>query len=211
MYGLPLLAYTVRCALACPAIGHIVVSTDNDEIAAVAEAHGMRVPFRRPAEFATDGVGKSGAIRHATEYVEQHEGFHPDIVVDLDITVPLRSPEDITGCVQMLAGNSDLDAVVTMYEAERNPYYSMVEPNGDRVCLVKQPAEGIVRRQDAPPVYGLSGSVFAFRRSSLMSVAHLYEGNWGGYEVSRERSIEADNALDWALVELLMSRDDLRG
>jgi CMP-N,N'-diacetyllegionaminic acid synthase len=207
MNGLPLLAYTVRCALACPAIGHVVISTDDDEIAAVAEAHGIRVPFRRPADLASNTAGKAGAIRHATEYVEQHEGFLPDIVVDLDISVPLRKPMDITACVGMLADCPDLDAVVTMYEAERNPYYTMVEAVGDRVQLVKQLAEGVTRRQDAPVVYGLSGSVFAFRRSRLMSVAHLHQGKWGGCIIPRERAIEADTELDWAFVEFLMSRD----
>ena len=210
MNGEPLLAYTVRCALACSAVGHVVVSTDDDEIASVAEAYGIRVSFRRPANLASDTIGKIGAIRHATAYVEQHEGFRPDIVVDLDVTVPLRAPDDITECVQMLTVRPDLDAVVTMYEADRNPYYTMVEAEGDRVRLVKQPAEGIIHRQDAPLVYGLSGSVFAFRRSSLMSVAHLYEGTWGGCVIPRERAIEADTELDWALVELLMTRDDLR-
>ncbi len=206
LHGRPLISYTLECARRCPAVGHVVVSTDSDEIASVVEILGVKVPFRRPAELASDSAAKIGAIRHATEYVEQHEGFRPDIVVDLDVTVPLRQPEDVSACVQVLVAQPRLDAAVTVYDAERNPYYTMVEFEGDCVRLVKQPAKGIVRRQDAPPVYGVSGSVFAYRRSSLDCITHLYEGKWGACVVPRERAIEVDTGLDLRFVELLMSR-----
>ena len=57
-----------------------------------------------------------------------------------------------------------------------------------------------MRRQDAPPVYGVSGSVFAYRRSSLETIEHLYAGAWGGYLVPRERAIEVDNEVDLRFV-----------
>ena len=204
--GRPLIAYTVECARRCPDVGHMVVSTDSDEIAAVAEGLGVPVPFRRPAELASDEAAKIGAIRHATGYVEEHEGFFPDIVVDLDVSVPLRSPEDVTTCVELLASRPELDAAVTVYEAERNPYYTMVEFEEARIRLVKEPPKGIVRRQDAPAVFGVSGSVFAYRRKSLEKVTHLFSGAWGGCIVPRERAIEVDNELDLQFVEFLLSR-----
>lgn len=205
LLGKPLLAYTIESAQASPIIGHIVVSTNSDEIAAVAETYGVAVPFRRPYEMATDAAAKVQAIRHATQYVEQHENYYPDVVVDLDVTTPLRASEDITACVDYLSQH-DVDAVVAVYEAERNPYYTMVEFEGDIIRLAKQAPKPIVRRQDAPVVYSVSGSVFAFRRDSLMSVTHLFEGRWGACIVPRERAIDIDHEMDFQFVEFLLRK-----
>jgi len=210
LLGKPLLAYTIECARACPAVGHIVISTDSDEIATIAEACGVPVPFRRPTAMATDFAAKIHAIRHATKYVERHKGFSPEIVVDLDVGVPLRAPEDITACVEYFSAH-DVEAVVTVYEAERSPYFNMVEFNDDCIQLVKQAAVPLARRQDAPPVYSVSPSVFAFRRDRLMSVTHLYAGRWGACVVPRERAIDIDHELDFQFVEFLLTRERNRG
>lgn len=204
--GKPLLAYAIESALNCPAVSHLVVSTDSDEIAAVAEACGVAVPFRRPTKLASDSAAKVPAIQHAVEYVEEHEGFVPDIVADLDVGVPLRTPEDIEACVGVLIANPHLDAAVTVYEAERNPYFNMVEFEGERVRLVKQPAKGVARRQDAPPVYSVSPSVFAYRRQRLASITHLFEGQWGACILPRDRTIDIDSEEDLLLVDFMLSR-----
>jgi N-acylneuraminate cytidylyltransferase/CMP-N,N'-diacetyllegionaminic acid synthase len=205
LLGRPLIAYTIDCARTCPVVGHIVVSTDSDEIAAVAESCGVKVPFRRPAELASDTAAKIHAIRHATEYVEEHEGFSPDIVVDLDIGVPLRAPEDVTACIEVLVTHTDLDATITVYEAERNPYFNMVEFDGERVRLVKHPPKPVTRRQDAPHVYSVSPSVFGWQRNSL-SIRHLFEGRWGGCIIPRERAIDIDHEVDFKFAEFLLMR-----
>ena len=208
LHGRSLLDYAIECARECPEIGHIVVSTDSDEIAAVAEESGVDVPFRRPAEFASDTAAKIDAIRHATEYVEQNEGFEPDIVVDLDVGVPLRTPGDVSACIEVMTSHSHLDAAVTVYEAERSPYFNMVEFDEEKVRLVKQPEVGLVRRQDAPPVFSVSPAIFAYRRTSLMWITHLYEGAWGASVVPRERAIDIDAELDFRFVEFLMSEQE---
>lgn len=203
--GKPLIGYTIECARGCVDIGHLVVSTDSDEIALVAEMFGVRVSFRRPAEFAGDTAAKIHAIRHATEFVERTENFHPDIVVDLDIGVPLRTPEDVSACIRVFADRPDADAVVTVYEAERNPYFNMVEIVDGFACLVKTPRSPVVRRQDAPQVYSITPSVFAWRRSA-MQITHLFEGRWAVCPVPRERAIDIDTELEFRFVEYLMGK-----
>jgi CMP-N,N'-diacetyllegionaminic acid synthase len=203
----PLISYTIETAKNCSAIGHVVVSTDNDEIASVAEAYGIKVPFRRPSEMATDSAAKIHAIRHAMIYVEENTGFIPDIVVDLDVGAPLRASEDIVSCVKVLETHPEFDAAVTVYEADRNPYFNMVEFDGDSVHLVKI-GYSFVARQSAPCVYSVSGSVFAWRRDSLMamSATHLYQGKWGGCIIPRERAIDIDYEIDFEFVEFLMGK-----
>ena len=206
LQGKPLLEYAIDCARQCPDVGDILVSTDSDDIAKIAEQSGVSVPFRRPCAFASDEIAKIHAIRHATEYFEHQAGFRPDVVVDLDVGVPLRTPGDITSCIELLALHSHLDGVVTVYESERNPYFNMVEFERERIRLVKQPGVGLVRRQDAPPVFSVSPSIFAYRRSSLMDVVHLYEGKWGACIVPRDRAIDIDDELDLQFVRFLLAR-----
>jgi CMP-N,N'-diacetyllegionaminic acid synthase len=203
--GRPLIAYTIDAARACPRVNHLVVSTDSDEIARLAENCGVPVGFRRPAEFATDAAAKIHAIRHATEYVERHEHFQPDLVVDLDIGVPMRSADDITGAIERLA-EGDVDAVVTIYPAERNPYFNMVEFVGNAVRLVKFPAKPVVRRQDAPIVYSITPSVFGYRRDCLSDLVHLWDGRWGAWVVPRERGIDIDDEVDFVIAETLLDQ-----
>ena len=203
LMGKPLICYTIETARACAAINQIIVSTDSDEIASVAALCGVQVPFRRPPEMATDSAPKIEAIRHATDYVEKNIGFHPEIIVDLDVGAPLREPEDIIECISVLKNRPELDAAVTVYEAERNPYFNMVEFEGDLIKLVK-PAGHFVARQAAPRVYSVSGSVFAFKRKSLMEISHLYEGKWGASIVPRERAVDIDHEVDFRFVEYLM-------
>ncbi len=205
LLGKPLIVYAIESARACPTVGHVVISTDSDEIAAVAEAYGVPVPFRRPQEMASDTAPKILAIRHAVAYVEEHDGFFADIVMDLAVDVPLRAPEDITACVRVLETHPDFDAAVTVYESERNPYFNMVEFDGEQVRLVK-PGLNLVARQAAPAVYSVSGSVFAWRRASLPLVTHLYEGRWVASIVPRERAIDIDHEMDFQFIEFLMRR-----
>ena len=177
LMGRPLISYTLDCARRCRAIGHVVISTDSDEIAGVVESLGVNVPFRRPAELATDSAAKIGAIRHATEYVEEHEGFRPDIVVDLDISVPLRTPDDVAGCIDVMIAHDDLDAAVAIYKPDRNPYYTMVEPDGHRIRLSKQPALGVLcvartrRRSTASAAPCSPIAAAAWKRSSIFTPA----------------------------------------
>ena len=154
---------------------------------------------------ASDTAPKVPTILHATSHVEKTFGFMPDIVVDLDITVPLRIPADIDSCVRVLESNPDLDAAVSVYEAERNPYYNMVEYDGAHIKLVKKMG-GYTRRQDAPHVYSVSGSTFGYRRSSLGTVKHLYEGKWGAYTIPRNRGIDIDTEVDFELASTLLAR-----
>jgi len=155
---------------------------------------------------ASDTAPKVPTILHATSHVEKTFGFMPDIVVDLDITVPLRIPADIDSCVRVLESNPELDAAVSVYEAERNPYYNMVEYDGTRIKLVKTGERGYTRRQDAPAVYSVSGSTFGYRRSSLGTVKHLYEGKWGAYTIPRNRGIDIDTEVDFELASTLLAR-----
>ena len=145
--GLPLIAHTIRCAQACPVFQRIVVSTDDREIMEVAKQYGAEAPFLRPAHLAQDDTSKWLVFRHLVQTLEQITGHSVDVLVDLDTGVPLRQPSDIVGCVeQLLSGSAEV--VATAYEAERNPYFNMVEVEANGFAkIVKPPAKPIAYRQ----------------------------------------------------------------
>lgn len=200
--GKPLIVHTVEQALAVPGIDHVFVTTDAQSIADEARKAGAEVPFLRPGNLATSDAPKLAAIEHLIAWVEREHG-PVGTIVDLDPTSPLRNIEDVTACMALL--DDDTDVVVTGYEADKNPYFNMVEQKADgRIGLVKAPEEGVVARQHAPKVYSMNASIYVWRRTSLNK--GLWQGNTRLYVMPRERSIDIDEPLDFDIVELLMQR-----
>lgn len=202
LLGKPLIVYTIEHALAMPGIEHVFVSTDDDAIAEVARAAGAQVPFKRPPELATSSAPKLPVIRHLVAGVEAM-GIAVERVVDLDPTSPLRSLADVQACMDLLT--PDTDVVITAYPAEKNPYFNMVELDGNGLAgLSKVPAGGVFARQQAPAVYSMNASVYVWWRKTLEQ--SLWDGRVRMHEMPRERSIDVDSLIDFELVQLLMAR-----
>ncbi|MCY1166837.1 MAG: acylneuraminate cytidylyltransferase family protein [Pseudomonadota bacterium] len=204
--GKPLIAWTIEQAFESKIADHVFVSTDSEEIAKVARSFGAQVPFSRPAELATSTAGKLPVIQHLVEWVEKNVAPVSSII-DLDPTSPLRDTADIQACFAML--DTETDVVITGYEADKNPYFNMVElkKNGffERVC---QPGNEVLGRQSAPKVYAMNASIYAWHRRTLSPSL------WGSprirlHVMPRERSIDIDHPIDFDLVELLMQKKGL--
>ena len=207
LQGLPLIAHSIRQALACPEIDAVYVSTDDDETAAIAREHGAIVPFKRPAELATSSVGKLPVIQHLIAHLET-SGVNITRIVDLQPTSPLRRVEDISAAIALL--DPKVDVVITGYLTDKNPYFSMVERKSDgNVGLVAKIDGGFTTRQSAPTVYAMNGSVYVWHRNTLD------KGLWGGqvrlHEMPPERSVDIDGELDFRLCELILSDASLQG
>lgn len=200
LLGKPLIAYTIEQALAIGKIDQVFVSTDDEEIARVAEEYGARVPFLRPAELARGHAPKLPVIQHLVEHVE--ENVCPvDTIVDLDPTSPLRLLDDIRACMALL--DDDTDMVITGYPSDKNPYFNMVEEKSDgNIGLVKSIPGGVVARQQAPTVWAMNASVYVWHRHTLRD--SLWHGRIRLHEMPRERSVDIDEPLDFRIVEILM-------
>jgi len=203
LMGLPLIAHTIAQARQVPGIDAVYVSTDDEEIAAVAREHGALVPFMRPAELATSSAAKIPVIQHLCDWVEANVGPF-DRIVDLDPTSPLRLVQDIVDCLALL--DADTDAVITAFESDKNPYFNMVEykPDGN-VSLVCPPKGTVVARQQAPKVYSMNASIYVWHRHTLTK--GLWNGRTRLHVMPRERSIDIDHPLDFKIVEMLMREE----
>ncbi|MEW6464570.1 MAG: acylneuraminate cytidylyltransferase family protein [Pseudomonadota bacterium] len=203
--GKPLIVHSIEQALACAGLAGVHVSTDDEEIAAVAAAAGASVPYRRPAELATDEAGKLPAIVHLVRHLEA-QGLVIATVVDLQPTSPLRTPADIEGALAEFT-RTGAELVVSVTEPSHNPYYTLVEAQPDGTLALSKPA-AFARRQDAPAVWGLNGAIYVWQRAALGRAAR--EGFWAvrsrPFPMPRERSVDIDDRFDFELAEWLHHR-----
>lgn len=201
--GVPLIVHTIRHALGCPQIQGVYVSTDDEQIAEVAREAGALVPFKRPAELATDEAGKLPVIEHLVRYLEL-QGETIAHIVDLQPTSPLRDVEDIEGALKT---RPDAELVVSVAEAHDNPYFNVVEQGVDGLVRLVA-GEGNLRRQDAPPVYALNGSIYVWHRAALARAAK--QGLWSvriaPYVMPRWKSVDIDTIDDFEYAEWLYAR-----
>ena len=206
LLGKPLIAWSIEQALRCSSIKRVVVSTDCENIAAIARKYGAETPFMRPAHLANDSAGKWQVWQHALEACDQHYPKPIDLFVDLDCTSPLRLVSDIDNALAQFQ-NSDVDAVFSICEARKNPYFNMVEYRDNRLVLSKQLPNAIVRRQDAPTVYEHAASVYVLSPDYLRRCNGLLDGNTRGYLMPATRCVDVDSQLDYDFVEYLMQKN----
>ncbi len=205
LLGKPLIAWSIEQAKACPEITRVVVSTDSKIIADVACSYGAEVPFMRPADLANDTAGKWEVWQHALETCEEYYGEPIDLYVDLDCTSPLRDVDDISKAITQFKVSS-VDAVFSVCEARKNPYFNMLEVEGgcQRICKVLP--HPIVRRQDAPKVYEHVASIYVLSPDYLRRGTGLLSGCTQGYDIGAAKSLDVDSQFDFELIEYLMRK-----
>jgi CMP-N-acetylneuraminic acid synthetase len=205
LLGKPLIAWSIEQALACPEIERVVVSTDSPDIAEAARAAGAETPFMRPEKLASDTAGKWEVWQHALAACEAHYGEQVDLFVDLDCTSPLRDVADISSAIAQFR-SSDVDAVFSVCEARKNPYFNMLEEEGGNLQICKKLPKPIVRRQDAPVVYEHVASIYVLSPDYLRRGTGLLSGRTHGYNIGAAKSPDIDNESDFQFVEYLMKR-----
>jgi len=202
--GKPLIAWSIQHALAIKRIERIIVSTDSEEIAAVALDFGAEVPFLRPSELARDDSSEWFAWRHALTYIHETTGALPEVMLSIPATAPLRLADDIEKCLdEFEKGNADM--VITVTDAHRSPYFNMVKANDDgTVGLVNPPQSTLVRRQDAPLVYDMATVCYVANPDFVMTHNAIFEGRVRAVQVPVERAIDIDTLLDFQIAESLL-------
>ena len=210
IHGKPLIAYTVEQAKASGLFEHIVISTDSDDIANIAEEYGAEVFFKRSAEMASDTAGKLDVIRDAFERSEEYYNEEYDYLIDLDATAPLRIVSDIIDSFEQFIKDNN-DNLITAMPSRRSPYFNLVEVDkSGTVALSKTVDTSIVRRQDTPKSYDMNASIYIWKRDSILNEKSLFLEKTGLYVMPEERSIDIDSELDYKLVELIMKENNVK-
>lgn len=204
--GKPLLQYSIDTALACPSIGKVFVSTDDEDIAAAAENGGAEV-ISRPVELASDTSPEWLSWRHAIEWVRQRYGNF-DHFVSLPATSPLRAVEDVEAALKQRI-SQQADICISVTPAERSPYFNMVKKDQQGyLSLVNPPVDNVNRRQDAPEVFDITTVVYAACPDFILEHSGIFSGKVTSIEVPKVRAVDIDDIYDFRLAEAILAEHD---
>tara|TARA_Y100000590_G_C15687691_1_gene1002236 strand:+ start:599 stop:1270 length:672 start_codon:yes stop_codon:yes gene_type:complete len=198
----PLFTYTLNQIKKIKFIDKIVVSTDSKKIYNITSKYGVENWFLRPKNLSKDSSPKIPVIRDALIRSEKYYDKKFDIIIDLDVTSPLRNIKDIKNSFKKFFSKK-AEILFTVTKSKKNPYFNMVEIKNSNVNLVKK-NQIISRRQDAPSVFDMNASIYIWKRKTLMKYNTLFIKKTTIYEMPEERSIDIDTSLDLKLVEYLL-------
>jgi N-acylneuraminate cytidylyltransferase len=207
--GYPLISYSIAAGLHAETVTRTILSTDDEEIAAVARQWGAETPFLRPAELASDQALDLPVYQHALRWLEEHEGYKPDVVVQLRPTSPVRPVSCVDDAVNMLLANPDADCVRGVVPSGQNPHkmWRRDDANGQLTPLLQVP--GIAEpfnapRQILPPVYWQTGHIDAIRPDTILKKNSMTGDKILGMVIDPQYTIDIDTPKDWARSEWLV-------
>ena len=204
--NIPLIAYSINIAKDSNLFSDIVVSTDSQEIADIANSYGASTPFNRPAELATDESSEWLSWQHAVKSYMNITKF--DYFFSLPVTSPLRSKNDILSMKDYFMDNS-FDIVLGMTESHRSPYFNIVNKKDDgSVERVIDRANTISRRQDAPKTYDLTTTGYITTPDYILNNNNLFDGIVGGYEIPMNRSLDIDSEYDLMIARKILETNE---
>lgn len=204
--GKPLIAYSVEAARDSGAIDRLILSTDDPAIAEAGRRLDCEVPFLRPAELARDQTPHLPVIQHAVQWMADHQGYHPDAVLTLQPTSPLRRADDIRAAVDLL-DRTGADSVLSVspVSAHAHPMRMLrVDESGAATLFVTgEPVRRrINRRQDLPPAFLMNGAIYLCRTTVLFGAdPSLYGDRVVAYPMPAERGVSIDDLTDWMEAE----------
>ena len=197
--GRPLIAYTFDAATSSRTLTRVVLSTDSEAIAEAGRAHGIEVPFLRPARLAGDDTPMIDVLRHAVDSLQPPA----DVIVLLQPTSPLRRADHIDGAVDLLL-QSGADSVVSVTAVPHQfTPGSLMRVEAGR--LVFDGGPGATRRQDKPLWYARNGPAVVVTRAAVIRGGRLYGDHTRPFVMSREESIDIDEPLDLAFAEAVLA------
>ncbi len=211
--GHPLIAYSIAAGLQAQRVGRVIVSTDDAEIAEIARQYGAEVPFLRPPEYARDDTPDLPVFIHALEWLAREDGYHPEIVVQLRPTSPIRPTDCVDRAVELLLTHPEADSVRGVVPSGQNPHKMWRIDASGRLSPLLQ-VEGIPEpynapRQALPPTYWQTGHIDAIRAQTI-----LRKGSMSGEVIlplliDPSYTVDIDTPTDWARAEWLVYQGEL--
>lgn len=211
--GKPLINYTIELTqkIQKKYNAKIALSTDSVDIKKAAEACGLFTDYVRPDFLATDAAGKIDTIKDLLLYEELIANKKYDYILDLDITSPLRTEEDIEKAFQSFVANPSAKTLFSVNNAARNPYFNMVEENENGFySLIKTNPDGsVLTRQSAPKVYDLNASFYWYRRSFFDSDSKSPITDKSLIYAMKHVCFDLDHPIDFLFMEYLLQNNKL--
>ena len=198
--GKPLICYSIDVAKKIEIDSNICVSTENDEIISIVENYGLHVPFKRPAELATDNASTYDVLLHAISYYEAKNIFY-DVIVLLQPTSPFRTEQHIKEAISLF--NKDIDMVVSVQKSHAAASLCRENENGILDLIINKDN---YRRQDLDSYYEYNGSIYVINVNSLKNNRIEAFTKKIKYVMPAIYSVDIDNQYDWDIAEFLMKK-----
>ena len=217
LLGKPLIGYAIEEAHKSEHITRTIVTTDDEEIASVARDFGAQVPFMRPRELALDHVTDLPVFQHALRWLADQEDYHPDMVVHLRPTAPLRRVAHIDAGISLLLASPEVDTVRSVTGTDAHPLKMWAIEDGMLTPFIPTDVYGIKEaynqpRQQLPDAYIQNGSVDVIRPHIILEHDSMTGQRIKAFVMDEMDSVNVDGPLDWALAEILMQqRQDAAG
>ena len=203
--GRPLIVHAIKVAQQTAQIDRVLVSTDDSEIAQVAQQHGAEVPFQRPARLAADDTTDLAVFQHALTWLDAHEGCHPDVIVHLRPTSPFRTSNDIDQALQLLADHPEADSVRSVSRPSQNPYKMWRIDQGVLVPLLDNETKEAYNqpRQTLPTTYWQNGCVDVIRLDTILAKQSMTGQVIVPMIMNQPLQCDLDRAIDFDIAEAM--------
>jgi YrbI family 3-deoxy-D-manno-octulosonate 8-phosphate phosphatase len=211
--GHPLVAYSIAAGRQAKWVTRTIVSTDDEEIAAVARQYGAETPFLRPAEFAQDHTTDLPVFQHALAWLAEQEGYVPDIIVQLRPTSPIRPPDCVDQAVKILIEHPGADSVRGVVPSGQNPF-KMWRINEEGKMTPLLPVPGIEEpfnapRQALPATYWQTGHIDAIWTQTVNEQKSLSGKVIYPLIIDPRYTIDIDTLKDWQRAETMIFQKEL--
>ena len=208
--GKPLMAWTIEEAKKSRYITRIVISTDDEEIAGVAQQYGAEAPFMRPVEIAGDTTVDLPVFEHALTWFKNNEGYTPDIILHLRVNSPLRAVSDIDRGIELMMQNMHADSIRAVAKAPLHPLKTYALREGNILSpFVPEEVFGITEPfnmpwQILPKAYTTGGYLSVIKPATILERHSMSGDLMIGFEVDPGNVIDIDTPMQFALAEILM-------
>ena len=210
--GYPLIAYSIAAGLAAEMVSRVLVSTDDEEIAKIARRYGAETPFLRPAELSQDHTADLPVFQHALEWLAEHEGYQPEIVVQLRPTSPFRRVSHIDQAIYRLLERPEADAVRTVCVPFQNPFKMWrIDPDGLMQPLLgsEYPEPYNMPRQLLPEVFWQTGYVDVVWADTILQKDSMTGDRILPLVIDPSEWIDIDSPDDWRRAERLLESGEI--
>lgn len=204
--GHPLLAWSIAAARAARGVTRVLVSTDDEELRAMALRYGAEAPFLRPAELARDETRDFPVVRHALDWLAEQEAWRPAVVAQLRPTSPLRPPELIDAALERLKQVPEADSLRVVTPAAQTPY-KMWRREGEflrplAAWELHEPYNA--PRQELPPAFWQTGHLDLVRRATV-DAGSLSGTRVLPFEIDPRWAVDIDTLEHWRAAEILVA------
>lgn len=199
----PLISYSIKTALESNLFQDVIISTEDTEIAKIAEKYNGKIPFMRPSKLAKDVTTTEAVLLHAIKKLRDLE-YDFDTIMLRDCTVPFIDKQDMKKALEIFYKNK-CDAVFASIKAHPNPYFGMMEIKKNGYLIPsKIPKSNVTRRQDAPTVYNVDG-MFIINVKHFLKTKKISSGKIIPFEITKEHGHMIDFEFDFKIAELLVN------